>query len=220
MEFINITRDLLNNLRLQIICGDFEPGHKINEVHLSRQMGISRGPTREALRILENEDLVFYVPRKGVFVTKTSLDNFVELYHSREMIECYAIDILKEKKIKNSTLLSASIEKSLSQTALSSDSTPQEKFNFVKRNIAFHASLVESAQNSILTNFYTTVFNKLALYIFKYTDPQLMNTEQVKEHIQIMECVNNGSYKKAKDYVSKHIRSISQMIEVKIKQKT
>jgi DNA-binding GntR family transcriptional regulator len=73
MQVNNLKKYLLNDLRLRIVSGELTSGQKINEVHLSILFGISRGPLREALRILENEGLVAYKARKGTYSTNTSM---------------------------------------------------------------------------------------------------------------------------------------------------
>lgn len=62
----------LTALRDAIIRGHFVPGHRMVEEDLSKQLGISRGPIREALRQLESEGLVVNYPYRGAEVVSVS----------------------------------------------------------------------------------------------------------------------------------------------------
>ena len=92
---MGLTRSLVDDLRTLIIMGDFAPGSKINEIRLASDLGISRSPLREALRTLGNERLIMNIHRRGSFVTETSQKDLAEMFQIREMIECYAITLLK-----------------------------------------------------------------------------------------------------------------------------
>ena len=55
----------------KIIRSEFKPGEKIQEEKLAEELGVSRSPVRESLRILEKARLVEVVPRHGAHVTET-----------------------------------------------------------------------------------------------------------------------------------------------------
>jgi DNA-binding GntR family transcriptional regulator len=216
MEVLGLTRSLLDDLRVGIVSGQFAPGEKVNESQLSSDLGISRGPLREALRILEKERLVVHIPRRGTFITETSLDDFTEIYQVREMIESYAIDILKESGIKELPLVTSALHEALGQSAPTPDSTPEERLAFIRGNAGFHIKLVESTGNSRLIQYYASISNNIARYTSKYTDLRLMSASQEKEHREILEAINKGSYSKAKNCLLKHIRSVAEGIKVRI----
>src|ERR671935_2751496 len=78
-------------LREQIFSGELEPGAELAEVALSEQLGVSRGPVREALGRLAAEGLVTVRPRRGAVVRSLSKDEFVEAYQVREALEVLAV---------------------------------------------------------------------------------------------------------------------------------
>ena len=67
--------------------GDFEPGQAIREVQIAKQLGISRGPLREAMNRLEARNLVERRPRFGVQVVRLSQNDLAELFTMREALE-------------------------------------------------------------------------------------------------------------------------------------
>lgn len=77
-------------LREMILDGSLEPGERLNEVHLSQALGISRGPLREALRRLSSEGLLNLVPHRGAFVPAFGPGQLADLYELRIALEVHA----------------------------------------------------------------------------------------------------------------------------------
>lgn len=67
----------------RIIGGQLSPGERIGEQELADEFAISRGPVREAIRILEREGLVVVLPRRGAIVTSLSAAELRELFEIR-----------------------------------------------------------------------------------------------------------------------------------------
>lgn len=80
-------------LRKRILSGDIKPGEKINEVEISKELKISRGPVREALRQIEQEGLVLYSPNKGCTVNVLKPANISEVYLIRCTLEVLAVKV-------------------------------------------------------------------------------------------------------------------------------
>lgn len=78
-------------LRGRIADGRLGPGAKLVERELAGELGVSRVPVREALRMLETEGLVQVVPRRGVIVRRLSREDVEELFDMREVLEVWAV---------------------------------------------------------------------------------------------------------------------------------
>ncbi len=63
------------------------PGQQLRQEDLSQQIGISRGPIREALQILGVDGVVRYERNRGYFVTQFSSDEMSQLYLARDLLE-------------------------------------------------------------------------------------------------------------------------------------
>lgn len=87
----NIGEALTNVLRDMIVDGQLPAGDRINEVHLSRDLGVSRTPLREALGRLAAEAALSSVPRIGYFVLPLTLDEFQQLYTIRPILDPEAL---------------------------------------------------------------------------------------------------------------------------------
>src|SRR6188472_193602 len=85
------TADLL---RERLLGGGFTPGERLVEAEIARQLGISRGPVREALAKLRAEGLVYDEPRRGSFVAELTDDDVREIYELRAALEMQAVRLL------------------------------------------------------------------------------------------------------------------------------
>jgi DNA-binding GntR family transcriptional regulator len=77
----------LHCLRSLIVSGTLRPGQRVNQDALAEQMGLSVAPVREALRALEQEGQVTYLPRRGYFVTELKIEDLEEIYALRALLE-------------------------------------------------------------------------------------------------------------------------------------
>jgi len=78
-------------LRSQISNGSLEPGQRLGQEDLSRMLGVSRTPLREALRLLEVEGWVLMRPRTGYEVASLSVPEVEELAFMRLLVEPFAV---------------------------------------------------------------------------------------------------------------------------------
>lgn len=82
---------VLDEIRNAISTGRLKPGAPVRQDALANELGVSRVPVREALRILEGEGQVLYQPYKGYAVAKLDLREVTELYMIRGLLESEAI---------------------------------------------------------------------------------------------------------------------------------
>lgn len=69
-----------------IVAGEYPPGERIREEELAAAFGVSRGPVREALRILERDSVVRVVPNRGAHVTPLSVTELNEIFEIRRVL--------------------------------------------------------------------------------------------------------------------------------------
>src|SRR5437867_6791605 len=77
-------------IRQAILDGRLEPGSRLKEEELARELGISRTPVREALLMLQAEGLVDAVPNRGAMVRVHTPEDLDDLYQLRALLEGYA----------------------------------------------------------------------------------------------------------------------------------
>jgi DNA-binding GntR family transcriptional regulator len=79
-------------VRAMILTGELQPGDRVIENQLTRQLGVSRPPLREALRVLEQEGLLVQQPRRGVIVVPITLHDVYEIFTLRDHLERMAVE--------------------------------------------------------------------------------------------------------------------------------
>jgi len=87
----NTSASVADAVRHLILDGELAEGERINEVHLSRQLGVSRTPLREALARLAHEGALERIPRIGHFVRPLNASEFEQLYQIRPLLEPEAL---------------------------------------------------------------------------------------------------------------------------------
>ncbi|MDF2880368.1 MAG: GntR family transcriptional regulator [Clostridiaceae bacterium] len=88
------------SLRKTIISGVIPVGERIVEKEYATRLNISRTPVREALRMLEMEELIETIPRVGVIVKRISPEDVIEIYKIRQQLEILATTAAMENITK------------------------------------------------------------------------------------------------------------------------
>ena len=216
MEIYNVTGSALQFLREKIITGELKSGQKLNEATLSVKLGISRPPLREAFRVLEKDHMVTTIPRKGTYVTELSVKDFEELSQTREMIECYAIDLLRVSNMRNLPKVTLAINRSLNLPMPLNTVNPEQLLEGIRVFIDFHTCLVESAGNSRLTHIYHSINLNLARYQFIYFYVHGAAEHSLDDHRRTLELIRNGDYDQAKEELKKHIHYAVELVKTRI----
>lgn len=83
---LSLPEQIAGRLSERIVSGAYEPGRRIMEQALAGEFAVSRGPVREALRILERDGLVTILPRRGALVTNLSIAEVKEIFDIRALV--------------------------------------------------------------------------------------------------------------------------------------
>lgn len=89
--------EIADILRNGILDGKFGPGARLNEVHLSREHGVSRTPIRGALQTLVGEGLLDYTPNKGYSVRTFDASEIIDAFEMRALAEGLAARLAAER---------------------------------------------------------------------------------------------------------------------------
>lgn len=92
----SLAEDAADRIRESILSGSFRPGEHLVEARIAQQLNVSRGPVREAFKLLRSEGLVEEEPRRGTFVVRLEADDVREIYQLRAAIEGQAARLLAE----------------------------------------------------------------------------------------------------------------------------
>jgi DNA-binding GntR family transcriptional regulator len=90
----SLAEDAADRIREQILAGGFRPGEHLVEAKIAQQLNVSRGPVREAFKLLRADGLVEEEPRRGTFVVRLDAQDVREIYQLRAAIEGRAASLL------------------------------------------------------------------------------------------------------------------------------
>jgi DNA-binding GntR family transcriptional regulator len=90
----SLPEQIAERLAERIVAGNYPPAQRILEQAVSSEFGVSRGPVREALRLLERDGLVTILPRRGAQVTVLSIAEVREIFDIRA-----ALNGLRDRQI-------------------------------------------------------------------------------------------------------------------------
>lgn len=188
-------RSLLNEIRR----GDLAPGARLRETELAERLGISRTPVREAIRMLEADDLVTHQPRLGATVRRLEHAEVVELYEMRAVMEGTAARLAA----RGATMVE--IEELAKLNAVMADATSASDARDLNRQ--FHRALIEAARNRFLIRSMGAIQKTLLILgPTTLTDPARA-IEVVEEHATILTALANRDGAKAEAAMRDHIEA-------------
>jgi DNA-binding GntR family transcriptional regulator len=99
-----ISEQIADACGMMIVDGSYKAGQRMIEQQVAEQFGVSRGPVREAFRILQKRRLIDITPRKGAHVLPISLESIADLFNVRIALACLAARTMSERPAGNSFL--------------------------------------------------------------------------------------------------------------------
>ena len=195
------TYDIIKNM---IIVREIEPGKKINEEHIAKEIQVSRTPIREALCRLENEGIVKIIPRRGAFVSDLTETNVREILLIREVLEGLVVRLAVENMdAKMLEKLRNAIEK-----VSSISEKDRNLINYTRSEVDFHALLLSASNNQMLKNMMEMVNAHLQMIRLRTVVIPERAQKTVKEHQQILNAIEKGDADSAEELMRKHVRSV------------
>ena len=197
-----LSRAIADELKRLIYAGEHKPGDRLNEAALALRMGTSRGPIREAIRILTGLGLVTAVPNRGVFVRQISVREMLEIYELRALVFGFAAQRATEHINEEHK---QTFERLLAQMDAASDA--EDGNTYYDLNLQFHALILKLSNNQRANEAYDDYVKELHLYRRKYFNaPGNMRRSNV-EHRAIYEAIAKGAHAKAKTVAERHVLS-------------
>jgi len=190
------------HIKSKIILCEMMPGSDISEEELANELGISRTPVREAIMMLENENLVHVFPRKGSFVSQITLKDIQEIFQIREVVETQ-VGKMVCKTISEEMLMAfrARFE------AIDSDGNYISYRDFFELDLEFHKFIVNSSGNQYLIEFMNKIYDKdyriRVLTTSKFEEERKRNRT---EHLDIVDAFLSKDEGRVEKCMLEHIR--------------
>ena len=149
-------------------------------------------------------------------MTELSTKDYEEVSQVRQMIECYAIDLLKASNVRLLPKVNLALERASKLPMPIITVEPLELLNRIKVFLDFHSSLVESPGNSRLTYIYHSISFNLARYQFIYFHIHGTAQHSLDDHKKVLELIRNGDYDQAKEDLRRHVEYAVELVKNKI----
>jgi len=94
---LSIREKVYQHLKSAVLAGDFDPGEKLTEENLAKELRVSRTPVREALHKLESEGLIKPRKKRGFIASRDSKEEVEELLELRAVLEGYTLRLISER---------------------------------------------------------------------------------------------------------------------------
>lgn len=193
-----------DTLHARISDGRLRPGERLFEQDIAAELGISRVPVREAIRMLQSEGLVEVQPRRrGVFVRSLGRRQVEELFDVREALEVLAARLAAERAHSDAVTRMGKLAAEAREAWESDDVETMSR-----ANSAFHDELVLLSDNELLASMLEPLQGRLAWLYRLNREPGRVCTEHEELHAAIAE----GNAERAAEVAQRHVRSSRIMV--------
>ena len=201
-EYLPLRDVVFNTLRDAILTGKLVPGERLMENQLAEKLGVSRTPVREALRMLELENLVELVPRKGAQVLDMSEKDITNILEVRSALEGLATSLACKKMTKEDLQQLKNMEVDFEKAVADNDVD-----HFVDIDEDFHDLIFAATENDKLIN----IFRNLRIQLYGYRMAQAKNNETsmstiVAHHRSIIRAIENHDAEEGASIAQGHIK--------------
>lgn len=193
---------VLAELRRWIATGRLRPGEQVVQDALALELGVSRVPLREALKILEGEGQVSYIAHRGYFVAELSLADLLEVYRIREILEDEAVSIaVKQMTIEEVERL----EEAAGDVRRAAEAL--DVATMASANRRLHFALIEACALPRLIRILQLLWDATEVYRAVYFTSEANRECVLTEHDLLVEAVKRGDAALAKTVLVAHRRN-------------
>jgi GntR family transcriptional regulator, gluconate operon transcriptional repressor len=202
-----LAEDAADRIREEILSGGFRPGEHLVEARIAQQLNVSRGPVREAFKLLRAEGLLQEEPRRGTFVVSLSSDDVREIYGLRAAIEGRAARMLAR------TGNGAGIDR-LHELAADIDAAVKagDGAAVARADLAFHEGLCELSGNRRLSEVFMRYIPMLRALLRLDERVYRSMDEIALQHRPLVEAIASGSEDAAAAVLRRHSEQAGELI--------
>ena len=185
-------------LRQAILSGRLKPGERLVEGHLADELGVSRNPVREAIRVLASEGLIEVTARRGAAVATMTEQEARETIEVRALLEGQNARLAARRQDGQ---IIKRIEAVLNKgTAAVASKRFEQLFDLNQR---FHSELAAAGQNTVLGDLLQKLRERTAM-LFAPMDPG-RQARSWEEHAAILRAIIQGDERTAATLAAEHV---------------
>jgi DNA-binding GntR family transcriptional regulator len=199
----NLTKLAYEAIKAYILRENLDENARLTEDSLSKQLGISKSPVREALNSLSTEGLVRIEARRGAYLRQFSRKEVLDLYNLREALEVYAVG---EAELTPELL--AGLEQSIRRTEKLLKS--KDKQGHIEEDTHFHGLIAQATGNSELCKVLASIQSQIWLCRRKTYD--LSSSSAPSAHQAILAALKKNDRKAAQTAMRRHIAHVRERL--------
>lgn len=195
----NLGTDVVKYIKQKIISGELNPGDRIVETQLARELGTSQTPIREAIRQLAGEGIVTIIPNRGPLVHELSVKDVFELYTFRAVMEGMAIRLAVQNASNNDIRHLEHFYEEMKRKQ-HDDTIPslQEDSSYI------HHYIYKLSRHAILLSMYDFISFRIQL-VNRIVGRKFTKDREVSEHEELIEALKTGDPDHAEQVMRAHI---------------
>jgi DNA-binding GntR family transcriptional regulator len=186
----------LEALRTAITSGEYRPGDHLGEEELAGRLGVSRGTVREALRHLQQEELVTAGARGMLRVNSLTPAEIRNLFQVRGALEGLAVTLIIASPRRDAAV--ARLRKALSDI----DHADSDFSAHMDADLGFHLLLCELSENSVLVDAWRYLEGRVRIVVLSGGDDHLMSSSN---HAPIVDAVEAADTAQAVKVLQDHM---------------
>jgi DNA-binding GntR family transcriptional regulator len=173
----SLPEQIAAQLSERIVSGAYAPGQRVMEQAVAEEFDVSRGPVREALRLLEKEGLVMILPRRGAQVTNPTIEEVNEIFDIRAMLNGLRDRLIAEGKQREH--LVPVLEQDITRLAQAA-ALPGAGDEYIEIVLRLNRVLTQAAGNQRLQ----AILGSLAVQTVRYTRLGLSTPQRRRQSAQ------------------------------------
>jgi DNA-binding GntR family transcriptional regulator len=187
-------------LKGKILSLQLRPAQRISEIQVAKELGVSRTPSREALRRLEQEGWLVLVPHQGYFVRAYSLREVNQVYDLRIAIERHTVRTAAEGA-PHASLARLAEE----WEALDDRRGATSPLDWLAADEALHLGIAAVTGNTELVDLLRRINERIRIIRrIDYSRPERATSTR-RDHIEILALIQAGASHEAADRMERHI---------------
>ncbi|MEE5989840.1 MAG: putative HTH-type transcriptional regulator YdfH [Firmicutes bacterium ADurb.Bin354] len=199
-EFTPLRDVVCKTLRRAILAGKMPPGTRLLEVHLADEMGVSRTPIREAIRVLEQEGLVIMRPRRGAEVAKITVPQMRDVLELRTVLDVLAVELACERATDEDIKEIEKAAKEFEQAVYDGD-----LHVMIERDTVFHRMLVAGSHNKKLIVVNHDMEDQVNRYRYETEKEASARGTLLKDHEAIIKAIKERDKNAASEAARVHV---------------
>ncbi len=205
IESPNLRDRVYEILKKSIIFQEIQPGEKVDEEAVAKQLGVSRTPIRETLCRLENEGIVKIIPRRGAFVVKHSREKINEILMVREALEGFAARMAADHADGSTMEQMRFLFKDFSESNIRDRSK-----DYSQADLEFHNLIIQTSKNNLLINLMNTLNDHIQMVRLQTVSLEGRPEQSLIEHFKIIGALEQKDSSLAESLMREHIRNVRQ----------